>query len=310
MMVDSRKARWHNSRWNRLRLMVSNQPTRNIEVRTNRPDRGGRGTGERPAWPGNAMMARQDQVMLHEHAAGAAPDRLAPLSEATNQLLPEPREPRRHRRLPEELGVHRRPRRARRPHRGDQAGLRRPRQPAQPDCEQHLRRHPLAGHGLPPGDARDRPVDRVDVQLLRRRRRPRHPQRDRSIPRRRTGHRLRRRARAVQRRSRRRAAPPGADRHARHAVDVPRACRSWSTTPARSCRRGRSATTRSSRCSRPTSSDASRSSASCSSPWPWCSTSSCTRPASATARWPSAATRRPPGLPACRSAARRSRCSC
>jgi ribose transport system permease protein len=51
------------------------------------------------------MMARQDQVMLHEHADGATPDRLAPLRDATNQLLPQPREPRRQRRLPEELGV-------------------------------------------------------------------------------------------------------------------------------------------------------------------------------------------------------------
>ena len=50
-------------------------------------------------------MARHDELLLDEHADGVGPgERLTQVSEATSRLLPQPR-PRRHRRLPEELGV-------------------------------------------------------------------------------------------------------------------------------------------------------------------------------------------------------------
>ena len=116
---------------------------------------------------------------------------------------------------------HRRPGRVGGTGRCGAAGVRRSQHAAQPVGEQHLRRHPRPGHGVPARDARDRPVDRVDVQLLGRRRRAGDAQRDRSLPRRGHRRRLRMSARRRQRRARRRPATAGADHHARHVVDVP-----------------------------------------------------------------------------------------
>ena len=86
-------------------------------------------------------MARQDELVVDESADGAAPVRLVAGERghrpaAAAAAAPSPSPPSRGARC------HRRPRPAHRPDRGDQAGLRRSRHPAQPDRQQRLRRHP------------------------------------------------------------------------------------------------------------------------------------------------------------------------